>query len=120
MSTHQSRLVYDRGARPCPPQSSHRSIEKHPVVGIADALQGLTVVQIDASVHETDDFAVRGQAQVRRESNDSRASGFNAASDFVSGNTAGMDHAPDIEGVGSNAVDEPLPIYSNTSLPTRH
>jgi hypothetical protein len=112
MSTHQSRLVYDRGARPCPPQSSHRSIEKHSVVGIADALQGLTVVQID--------FAVRGQAQVRRESNDSRASGFNAASDFVSGNTAGMDHAPDIEGVGSNAVDEPLPIYSNTSLPTRH
>jgi len=98
MSTHQSRLVYDRGARPCPRQSYRRPVD----------------------VREVAILAVRGQTQVSRESNDSRASEFNAASDFVSGNTAGMDHAPDIEGGGSNAVDDLLPIYSNTSLPTRH
>jgi hypothetical protein len=98
MSTHQSRLVYDRGARPCPRQSYCRPID----------------------VREVAILAVRGQTQVSRESNDSRAPEFDAASNFVSGNTAGMDHAPDIEGGGSNAVDDLLPIYSNTSLPTRY
>ena len=98
MSTHQSRLVYDRGARPCPRQSDRCPID----------------------VREVAILAVRGQTQVRRESNGSRASEFNAASDFVSGNTAGMDHALNIGGGTSNAVDELLPIYSNTSLPTRH
>lgn len=97
MSTCQNRLVHVQGAQP-----------------------RLNSVQIGLSVREVDILAVRGPTRVRRESNDSRPFELNAASSFVSGNTAGMDHAPDIEGGGSKAVDGLPPIYFNTSLPTRH
>jgi hypothetical protein len=99
-------------------QSRRRSVGKLPDASISDPLQRLTSVQI-GSIREVDLLAILGPAQVRSELNDSRSSAFANASDFVSGNTAGLDHAPDIDGA-SSAPDGSLPIYFNTSLPTRH
>jgi hypothetical protein len=44
-----------------------------------------------------------------------------AVNEYVSGNTAGVDPAPDIDGDNSsNDMDGPVPIDSNPSLATRH
>ena len=45
-----------------------------------------------------------------------------ATNENVSGNTAGVDHAPgsDSDGNSSNDMDGPVPIDSNPSLATRH
>ncbi|WP_242163401.1 hypothetical protein [Lysobacter sp. M15] len=100
-------------------QSRRRSVGKLRDASISDPLQRLTSVQVGRNVHEVDVLAIRVPTQVRSELNGSRSSEFNAVSDFVSGNTAGLDHAPDIDGACS-APDGSLPIYFNTSLPTRH
>ena len=120
MSTRQSRLVYDRGVRPCPRRSNRRSSGKLPDASVADALQRLTRMQFGRNARAGGDgLAIREPTRVHREWNDANTFECNAASDFGSGNTAGTDHAPDIDG-GTDAVDRPLPICSNTILPTRH
>jgi len=100
-------------------QSRRRSVGKLSDASISDPLQRLTRVQIGRNSREVDVLAIRGQTQVRSGLNASWASEFYAASDFVSGNTAGTDHAPDIDG-GSNDLDGHLPIHTHTSFPTRH
>lgn len=122
MSTRQSRLVCARGARPSPRRSYCRSNGKLPDASVAEPLQRLISARIGRNARAGDDgLAIREPTRVRRELNDSNAFECNASDEFVSGNTASTDHAPDTDtDGGSGAVDRPLPIHSNTSLPTRH
>ena len=108
MSTRQSRLAYDRGARQRP---TRRSIGKS-AAGIGAALQLPSGVRAGGN-----DVAVRDPIRVRSGTGDSAPLTNNAASKTGSGNTG--DQAPRID-VGNNALDGPLPTDFKTSLPTRH
>jgi len=123
MSTRQSRLVYDQGARPCPRQSYRRSSGKLPDASIADALRRPISVQTARNVREVDELATRGPTRVRIESNDPRRFGLKTANKIGSGNIAGVEHASDSDSDGdrnSNDTDGRVPIDSHSSFATRH